>query len=367
VSQQSYFSTTYDEARQRFCRAATQRGAVLTSYENSAVRGPDGGRVYCDVARIGAPDAAVAMVTISGTHGVEGFCGSASQTAWFEEAHDGTLPPGTAAIHIHAINPWGMAHLRRTTERNVDLNRNFIDYHPMPPNDRYALIHPIVCPRDWTPKTAAEIRQALEAFSATYGPPALADALIAGQYSHPLGTNFGGSQREWSNIVLERICRSLAASGVRRVALIDWHTGLAASGEAAFLCFHAPNSAAFRRAAQWWGQDQLTIQHFGSEGRPQYRGLLFKGFERFLPEADVTGAVIEIGTRERPTIRMALLMDRWAHFEGDRDSVMRANLRSAVRDAFDPQEPEWRRRAVDSSAKAMSQVVAHLYDWSRND
>ena len=39
---------------------------------------------------------------------------------------------------IHAINPHGFAWLRRVTEDNVDLNRNWIDFdQPAPANPAY--------------------------------------------------------------------------------------------------------------------------------------------------------------------------------------------------------------------------------------
>ncbi|MEJ0064575.1 MAG: DUF2817 domain-containing protein [Caulobacteraceae bacterium] len=34
---------------------------------------------------------------------------------------------------IHAINPYGFAWLRRVTEENIDLNRNWIDFSQPPP------------------------------------------------------------------------------------------------------------------------------------------------------------------------------------------------------------------------------------------
>ena len=41
---------------------------------------------------------------------------------------------------IHALNPFGFAHLRRANEDNVDLNRNFVDHEGgnYPENDLFA-------------------------------------------------------------------------------------------------------------------------------------------------------------------------------------------------------------------------------------
>ncbi|MGH7002367.1 MAG: DUF2817 domain-containing protein, partial [Alphaproteobacteria bacterium] len=69
------FSKDYAEARRRFLRAAKVRGAALRSYINSN-RGPGGERLATDCAWIGPSGARKVLVLISGTHGVEGFCGA---------------------------------------------------------------------------------------------------------------------------------------------------------------------------------------------------------------------------------------------------------------------------------------------------
>ena len=72
---------------------------------------------------------------ISGTHGVEGFAGSALQVGLLDEGIQNELSPESAVLMIHAINPYGMAHLRRFNEDNVDLNRNFRDHAKTPPEN----------------------------------------------------------------------------------------------------------------------------------------------------------------------------------------------------------------------------------------
>lgn len=132
----------------------------------------------------------------------------------------------------------GFAHLSRTTENNVDLNRNFIDHgQPHPANPDYAILHPQLLREDWSSAAVAAAQQAMEDFTARHGEDRLYDTLARGQYSHPDGLNYGGTAREWSNLTLERIVRDHLA-GARKVALIDWHTGIGGYGEPFFLCFN---------------------------------------------------------------------------------------------------------------------------------
>lgn len=64
----------------------------------------------------------------SATHGVEGFAGSACILDLLRTGAARELPPDTALLLVHAINPWGFAWIRRTTAEGVDLNRNFVDF-----------------------------------------------------------------------------------------------------------------------------------------------------------------------------------------------------------------------------------------------
>ena len=75
------FSATYDEARSRFLDAACAAGGALERIAHPE-RGPDGKDLSTDVAWWGPTDAERVLVLISGTHGVEGYCGSGAQLDW---------------------------------------------------------------------------------------------------------------------------------------------------------------------------------------------------------------------------------------------------------------------------------------------
>jgi hypothetical protein len=110
-----------------FLAACADRKYRVKTHRNDRSRTCDAVELRTDVARIGPDAAARVLVLISGTHGVEGFCGSACRTAAVSLSLFDDLPSQTAVILIHAINPFGFAFLRRVTEANVDLNRNCVD------------------------------------------------------------------------------------------------------------------------------------------------------------------------------------------------------------------------------------------------
>ena len=72
----AHFSQTYREARQRFLDAATGAGAALDSHVHP-LKGAADEEIAMDTALAGAAGASALLIVSSGTHGPEGFAGSA--------------------------------------------------------------------------------------------------------------------------------------------------------------------------------------------------------------------------------------------------------------------------------------------------
>jgi len=193
VADLSAFSESYPEARGKFLDAARAAGAKLAHYPH-----PAGGALHLDVAVLGPPEAPNILVVGSGTHGVEGFAGSAAQVAWLREAH--RLPAHAALALFHAHNPWGFERRTRVTEENVDLNRNFVDFRrPPPANAGYAEVHPHITPQTWDEASIAGIFRWLDGYRDRVGEKAFSTAFNGGQYSHADGIFYGGARAQWAN------------------------------------------------------------------------------------------------------------------------------------------------------------------------
>ena len=87
------FAADYSEARDKFLAAAQIAGATTYRYDNPD-KGPAGEALSTDVARIGPEDASKVVMTISSTHGVEGYCGSGFQVDWLASVGAAGLPEG---------------------------------------------------------------------------------------------------------------------------------------------------------------------------------------------------------------------------------------------------------------------------------
>lgn len=353
------FALDYEGARAKFRAVAVDAGCALSSYRHPDAVGPGGSDLTVDVARLGDPQAPNQLVIISGTHGLEGASGSAAQIGWLRSNGGRALPLNVSVLLVHALNPYGFAHGTRTTENNVDLNRNFVDHTVAhPENAGFAELYPYLLPDDWSPASLAAYADAVARFREANGADALFDAQARGQYGFPQGTNYGGAQREWSNLTLERIVTDHLGAA-ERVGLIDWHTGIGDWAQSFFLCFNDEGSALQAEAVRWWGGDRILGQRPHGLARPNYQGLVFHGLANFLGGRPLIGAVVEFGTRGA-NMRRALQLDMWLKFRAEPDSERVRLLRADLHDAFVPVSMHWREDTTEQAISITQRAVDGL-------
>jgi len=356
-----YFSKTYAEARRKFLDAARAGGAVLESHVHPSARGAEGEELAVDVARFGDRDAENLFVVISGTHGNEGFCGSACQTGMIGEGVVAARPQTVAVLLIHAVNPYGFSHIRRVTEDNVDLNRNFQDFsRPLPENARYAEIHDALVPADWDGPARAPAEEALAAWRDANGGIKAYQAVVAGgQYAFPDGLFFGGRRPTWSNATFRAIIESHGRAA-KRVAVVDIHTGLGPRGYGEPLSLVPPDALGFKRARAWWG-DEVTSILDGTSKSPPVAGPLIGCVGERLPDAEITAIGLEYGTVELSEVLEAIRGDNWLYARGlgsglSMESRLARDIKARVRDALAVDADDWKEqvfaRAADFSLKA---------------
>jgi hypothetical protein len=358
AAQREAFSESYAEARAKFRDAARAAGAALHAYEHPTATGPGGEALYLDVALLGPADAPRVLAACSGTHGIEGYSGSAAQSAFLASAP--RLARGCALAFFHANNPWGFAHRARVTEENVDLNRNFVDHaKPYPANRAYAELHPIVTPRNWDEDALAAAFRDLDAFRARVGEQAFSDAYNGGQYSHPDGLFFGGHRAQWANTAFRAAVRAHLGRA-RRVAMIDLHTGIGPSLGHVFLCFDSPGSAPYERARAWWGERAVNREGVTHKAVAKYQGLLIDAVRAMLPQSDTMAIVVEFGTRSREDMQRANMAGRWLRYEGPKNPSLAARVHADFIDAFYPRESRWRTAVLEQSRDILERGLEGL-------
>jgi hypothetical protein len=360
---ESFFAQSYAEARAKFAAAADAAGLDVHAHVHPLL-GRDGEVLAMDVARFGPADARALLVVTSACHGAEGFCGSGVQGALLADArfHADARAAGVAVLYVHALNPYGFSWIRRTTQENVDLNRNWqdFDHHaPLPANPGYDEIARFVVPATWPPAPDNEAH--LAAFAQRHGERALQAALSQGQYTHPEGLFFGGHRPTWSRRTLAHV---LEDHGQRcsRLGWIDVHTGLGPSGHGERIFADRNDAAALARARRWWAVDgaQVTSMYDGSSASAELTGLLFNAAYLHCPQAEYTGIAIEYGTLPMNEVMLALRADQWLYNHPEAGAEQRAAIKRQVRDAFYVDTPAWKRQVVEQGLAVARQAVAGL-------
>lgn len=353
-----YFPADYAEARRRFAAAAQAAGARILQYDHPA-QGPRGEALSTEVAWLGPPDAERVLVTISGTHGAEGFCGSGVQTGWFESGLAGAESEAVACMAVHAINPHGFAWLRRVTEDNVDLNRNFVDFDaPLPENPGYEELAEALCPPTWDDATIAATRDVLAAYAEDHGTAGLQAAITNGQYRHPGGLFFGGTAPTWSHRILKEIFHRHLGNA-RRVAVIDYHTGLGPRGHGERICPARPGTPEIARAAEWYGGD-FTCPALGTSSATEICGFNVIGMAEALPEAELTAVALEYGTLPSEDVKLALRADNWLHLHGDLETAKGRAIKAQLREAFYQDADDWKQQVWDRAVETQKLALAGL-------
>ncbi|TLS75987.1 DUF2817 domain-containing protein [Mariprofundus erugo] len=351
------FASDYADARRRFVASAQAAGFEVASYSHPFT-GPTGEALASDVVWCGAKDATSVLVLLSATHGVEGFCGSAAQIDWLRH---GCVPDDTAVLMVHALNPHGFAWLRRVNEEGVDLNRNFIDFsRPLPENHGYCQLADAIVPHDLDERALAAADLRLSEYADYFGREAYESALSAGQFTHADGLFYGGIQPSWSRRTIEAIVEQFHLKQRRRVAVLDFHTGLGPFGYGEPICDHAPDSTGVRLARQWYGAS-VTEPAMGTSTSVAKEGLSDYGWQQMLGDV-VVFIALEFGTYSFENMIRVLRADHWLHRQGEPDwhAPHTRSIKADIRRHFYPATRDWQQMLLFRSRQCIAQALSGL-------
>jgi len=354
-----HFAQSYDEARSKFIAAADAAGLDVESHLHP-LRGRDDEALAMDLVRDGARDADRLLILSSACHGVEGFCGSGIQVvllhddAWRRAAHDA----GVAVLYIHGLNPYGFSWWRRTTQENVDLNRNFRDFsQPPAANAGYEELARALVPTHWPPRP--EDDAVLAAYAAKHGARGLQQAITAGQSSDPEGLFYAGRNPTWSHQTVRQVLHEHAAR-CARLGWIDLHTGLGPSGHGErIFAGHEHDTEGFARAVAWWGTAVTSI-YDGSSSSTVIEGEMWRAAYQDCRQAVYTGISLEYGTVPLDDTLTALRADQWLENHPEAPAKQQQQIKRQLRDAFYTDDDAWKQRVVEQAAEAAHQALRGL-------
>lgn len=344
------FSQTYREARSKFMAAADVASLPIRSHV-LPLPGKDGEQLAMDVVLDGPADAASLLIVSSGCHGVEGYCGSGVQVTLLQDpafraaARDARV----AVLYVHALNPYGFSWWRRTTEENIDLNRNFQDFtRPLPVNAGYEELAAAIMPPTWPPEHESE--SVLHRYAAVHGMDKVQEAITSGQYAFADGVFYGGRAPSWSNLTLRQVLREHALR-CRRLGWIDLHTGLGPLGVGERILACRDDAAALARARAWWGE-QVTSMYDGGSTSARLQGLMCTAVYEECPQAEYTGIALEYGTFPLLEMLNALRADQWLQNHPEAPAELARRIKQGTRDAFYVDTDAWKQQIIDQAMDA---------------
>lgn len=342
---QSYF-----EARDRF-RASVDRLQWPRETHAVASRGPADEELTVDVAWSDERRDLPTLIISSGLHGVEGFFGADMQLSLLQVIGLQDLDlRGVRLVLVHALNPYGFAHVRRFDADNIDPNRNFLlpgeEFRGSPTG--YAELDSLLNPRtpsdrwDWFYWRAA-------ATVLRVGMPKLKQAIAAGQYDFPQGLFFGGhGPGETQRLLQQHLARWV--QGAPQVVHFDLHTGLGKRGTARLLM-----DAELTPAQRAWLDQHLKPDAYelnDSRGVAYVaRGGLGPWCVRQAEVADYLFACAEFGTYSPLQVLAGLRAENREHHWGKADSPSFRQAKEELRRLFYPDRPA---------------AVIQIHDWIEN-
>jgi hypothetical protein len=358
------FQPSYRVSRERFLeklRNLSTRLPVFVDTRPIDARGPQGETLALDFAIIGARRPTHVLVLSSGTHGVEGFCGSALQHWLLDSlAPRLELAPDTALVLQHANNPYGFAWLRRVNEDNVDPNRNFRDaFDPGQCSVDYEALYDCLNPADLDPARETQRWARILDYVARHGQRRFQQVAVEGQYRFPKGLQFGGHRQSQATRELIALAREHLGQA-QTVVWLDIHTGLGESGACELVCGAAPGSPTHAFAQQVWSGEVRSSQAGESVSTPLH-GLLDLHLSTVMnPGAKVGFAFPEYGTWPPERVIRAIRADNWLHHYGDPNDSTGQAIQAEMLETFRPASPDWQRTILAHGSALIGHTLARL-------
>jgi Protein of unknown function (DUF2817) len=350
-----FFSPDYRTARERFRSASSARGFRLETHPID-----EANDLTIDVAVGGDENPSRLVVVSSGLHGVEGFLGSAIQTAILEDQSDRwALPPGSGLVLLHALDPFGFDRLRRVDAGNVDLNRNFLidgeAFTDAPPI--YREIDWILNPRKppgWFDLLAIEsIPTVLR-----HGKTELKRAIAGGQYEFPLGLFFGGHEATQTRRLLEeQMPRWIGVA--EQVIHLDIHTGLGPPRNLALLLEDCVTPARARWLADRFGRHR--VEWGGDPISYPTRGGFGAWCQTTFADRSYDFLCTEFGTLSGSKVIAALRAENQAHHWGKPGDPATIRAKRRMIEAFAPADPGWRESSLSKGLSTIGQAYEFCF------
>ncbi len=377
ASSVDYFPETYDAGRAKFRALAKAAGMAAADSEIDVfpVKSRFEKDLTVDTLYIPATGNYQTLLLItSGIHGVEGPTGSAIQ-AWFLKELWPTIDRSKVGLAmVHAFNPFGFRTGRRSTEGNVNLNRNFLATKEefRTPNEGYKKIHrwfESAHPVTRSPYSVAKAGAMLGKWLTVGGfkPRELIQAIAQGQYEFPNGIEYGGTWQQPQTAFFVQKCPKWAAN-YKEVLHFDMHTGIGQQRRLHLIPGDNPWSRDLRMLKTYLdpvAENQL-YQYTPGDADGFYKTVGdINSLMPTITKKPTLALTFEFGTLGNDLFGKVdsferLWMENVGQIAGYADNETRTAVRRRFLEMFNPSDKDWRDNALTLASKVLTNVTSRF-------
>ncbi len=345
------YDDTFEAARSRFRNTCRRYGLKTSDWPIG--KGAD---TIC-VAHFGSRNARRKLIVISGVHGIEGYCGSAAQITFIDRY--AAARPDIHILLVHIVNPAGMRHFRRTTDDNVDLNRNLVSDHALLAradadskavcrlfSDRHLSGLPGFL---WVPAMLAGLQR-------IGGLEKMRSALAGGQFFDPEALFYGGTCLAAElKALFAAFDAEFSALSETQTLFFDLHSGIGRFGQCSLLA----NGRSEIAPSDIYGVP-VSPGHEGANAVYPVHGDVIRGLKARLGIPGACAVTFECGTGSVLSTLLALRDANTAqvHYPDSPARVRRAKARMLR--AFCPANDHWRAAYVRAAHGFLDRALSFL-------
>ncbi len=368
-----YYHNSWNECRDAFRKEAEQMKKDFNNVEifSVPVESKTDKDLTIDFCYIPARDTTKKLIIItSGTHGIEGFVGSAVQQMLMDDFFRPDMLSEVGLLMVHGMNAWGFKNERRFTENNVDLNRNYSLENSLfqTKNDGFVALYDML-----TPKGKLNMNSIPNQFFmlkairqiAQKGMPALLQAFAQGQYEFKEGIYFGGYAFEQQVQILSNVIAEKAAP-YQTVLNLDLHTGFGNRGE--LHLFPNPVEDPLLREKMEAVFDGYEIDWGDSDNFYTVYGQYVEFVGELLKNKTSIPMLMEFGTLNTGTTvgavksaHISIVENQGFHY-GYKSEKDKQKAKAGYYEMFYPPSEKWRSNAITLSKEMMESIMKNFQD-----
>lgn len=310
------------------------------------------------------------LVVTSGVHGPEAFVGSAIQVQLLHFMKNKRLK-STGLLLIHSVNPYGFKYLRRASESNVDLNRNFVVDENIffQTNSGYDKVKHLLENQESVSSLSKiwnrTVFGLLQLLSSGTNLADIIQAVGQGQYHSPRGLYYGGQAHEPQVALFKKLISHYALS-YEKAAFVDLHTGIGKKTQLTLMTGMSTTDNSWSELTKIFPQSTHAYYSLynGSVSAPlSIYGDIVDLFSHTLKPKASFAFTAEFGTLgddiiTRLTSIHRVIVENQGFHHGYSSNKIKEKFDPLFLKVFNPPSDRWRKSTLQKSHKMFEQILS---------